>query len=198
MLYEYLVHRLYKFEFFSKPNIIDKESFFIPAGYDSLNLLNSFDVQNDLSKIYSERINSSKVHVKATEEEVVCEESQAFLKKFYGQQPVSSGQSIRQRIDKTPSEKTIQPNAYQTQPTPMQNAAKEEILRNSEPVKSEINSTSRTILKESIPSMSNFSTNTDRTKNNDPKDKAAAKPSEKISASEQLKKRLADLKNTNK
>jgi len=82
-LYEYLLHRLYKFDFNLKPNIIDKESYFIPAGYDSLSLLKSFDIQNNLDQIYTERIGVLKAKVMQADDEVQCEESQQFLKKFW-------------------------------------------------------------------------------------------------------------------
>ena len=83
ILYEYLLHRLYKFDFTIKPNIIDKESYFIPAGYDSLNLLQSFDFQEDLKKIYTERIVIIKAKLTQNDEEIQCEDSQQFLKKFW-------------------------------------------------------------------------------------------------------------------
>lgn len=82
-LYEYLLHRLYKFDFSIKPNIIDKESYFIPSGYDSLSLLKSFDIQNNLDQIYSERIGIQKTKVTQAEDEVQCEDSQQFFKKFW-------------------------------------------------------------------------------------------------------------------
>lgn len=190
---------MYKFEFFSKPNIIDKESYFIPAGYDSLSLLNSFDVQNDLSKIYSERINSSKSITKPFEDEIMCEDSQAFMKKFYGQQPsIGIGQTSRNKAEKQPSENTFSQNAYQTQPTHSQNSyyTKDESSKSIEPQKQESFNNNRIIHKEINPSQSNFST--ERPKIQNPKEKTVSKPTEKISASEQLKKRLADLKNINK
>ena len=38
-LYQYINHRLYGFNFATKPQIIEKDELFIPAGFDSLTLL---------------------------------------------------------------------------------------------------------------------------------------------------------------
>ena len=35
-LYQYILHRLYDFEFAFKPNLEEKDSLFIPSGFDSL------------------------------------------------------------------------------------------------------------------------------------------------------------------
>lgn len=89
LLYEYITHRLYDFKFTYKPNIIEKDAYFIPAGYDSLPLLSSYDIQGDLSKIYNERVSNIKPKVNnAQDDELVCEDQQSFLKKYYGVTPV--------------------------------------------------------------------------------------------------------------
>ena len=38
-LYQYLNHRLYDYSFASKPQIVEKDELFIPAGFDSLTLI---------------------------------------------------------------------------------------------------------------------------------------------------------------
>ena len=38
-LYQYINHRLYNFRFTNKPQIVEKDQLFIPAGFDSLNLI---------------------------------------------------------------------------------------------------------------------------------------------------------------
>ena len=38
-LYQYINHRLYNYKFANKPQIVEKDSLFIPAGFDSLNLI---------------------------------------------------------------------------------------------------------------------------------------------------------------
>lgn len=89
LLYDYILHRIYKFDFFSKINVIDKDSYFIPAGYDSSTVLASFDVIGDLGKLYSDRIAPVKSKSAYNEEEISCEETQIFLKRYYGTVPIS-------------------------------------------------------------------------------------------------------------
>ena len=38
-MYQYLNHRLYAYEFASKPQIVEKDELFIPSGFDSLTLI---------------------------------------------------------------------------------------------------------------------------------------------------------------
>ncbi len=51
-----MLNRIYDFDFFYKPNLSDKDSYFVPSGYDSLPVLKGFDTNDDLSKDYDERI----------------------------------------------------------------------------------------------------------------------------------------------
>lgn len=92
-MYEYIVHRVYNYDFYHRPNIIDRDAYFIPAGYDSLQVLNSFDIQGDLQKIYNERISNIEEKGNTLEKEIVCEDAQIFLKKFYGQSSSNNKQS---------------------------------------------------------------------------------------------------------
>ena len=39
VFYQYCVHRLYNFDFLFKPEIIERECLFLPAGFDSPNLI---------------------------------------------------------------------------------------------------------------------------------------------------------------
>jgi dynein light intermediate chain 1, cytosolic len=39
LLYKYLLHRVYDFEFFEKAQANQKNSIFLPSGFDSLNLI---------------------------------------------------------------------------------------------------------------------------------------------------------------
>lgn len=79
-----MVHRLYSLNFDVKPNIIEKNSYFIPSGYDNLNVLNSFDQNGDLSRMFNDRIMKVKTKTEEKEEEMICEDPQVFLKKWYG------------------------------------------------------------------------------------------------------------------
>ena len=53
-----------------KPNLTEKDSFFIPAGYDSLTALKNSDTQNMLSVLYDERIAAPKEKGYINEEEI--------------------------------------------------------------------------------------------------------------------------------
>jgi hypothetical protein len=61
---------------------MDKDSYFVPASYDSLPVLRSFDFRNDLRILYDERIYPIKQKSLTKEEEVVCEDINLFLKRF--------------------------------------------------------------------------------------------------------------------
>lgn len=61
ILYEYILHRIYNFDFLSKPNVIDKDCYFIPSGYDSSSVINGYDTIGDLEKLYEERIPKIKI-----------------------------------------------------------------------------------------------------------------------------------------
>jgi dynein light intermediate chain 1 len=89
VLYEYILHRIYKFEFRHKPNTNDKDSYFIPAGYDSLTILKNCDHQNELSLLYEDRVPIAKSKNIINEEEIVCEDVNVFLKRY-----VDKGQKV--------------------------------------------------------------------------------------------------------
>ena len=82
VLYDYLCHYLFGFDLMHKPNLTEKDSFFIPAGYDSLTALKNSDTQNMLSVLYDERIAAPKEKGYINEEEIFCEETNTFLAKL--------------------------------------------------------------------------------------------------------------------
>jgi hypothetical protein len=82
ILYDYILHRSYKFDLVHRPNLMDRDAFFIPSGYDNLNVLKSTDVNNDLSTPYEERIPMVKPKAIIRDEEVFCEDVNTFLNKF--------------------------------------------------------------------------------------------------------------------
>ena len=61
---------------------MDKESYFVPSGYDSLPILKSFDIRDDLKTIYDDRIVPVKQKNMVKEEEVTCEDLNLFLKRY--------------------------------------------------------------------------------------------------------------------
>lgn len=72
-MYEYILHRLYNFEFNIKPNLSDKESFFVPAGYDSITTLRESDINKELDKAYDLKTDKN-VFKDKQEEEFICED----------------------------------------------------------------------------------------------------------------------------
>lgn len=57
ILYDYICHILFNFDLAHKPNLLDKEAYFIPAGYDNLPLLQSNDEKkNYLKESYESKI----------------------------------------------------------------------------------------------------------------------------------------------
>lgn len=87
VLYDYICHRLFGFELTHKPNLTEKDSFFIPAGYDSLTALRDSDTQNMLSILYDEKIPPTKVKSYVNEEEIVCEDTNVFLGRLKTEKP---------------------------------------------------------------------------------------------------------------
>ena len=45
VFYSYLTHRLYDMQFEHKPQTVDKDSLFIPSGFDSLNMINQLAIE---------------------------------------------------------------------------------------------------------------------------------------------------------
>ena len=82
VLYNYICHSLFNFELPHKPNLIDKDCFFIPAGYDSLTALKQIDTQKDLEVLFDEKIPPEKTKNVAGEEEIICEDTNVFLGKL--------------------------------------------------------------------------------------------------------------------
>ena len=87
VLYDYIVHRLFGFDLTHRPNLSEKESFFIPAGYDSLSALRNSDTQNMLNVLYDEKIPVVKPKTYVKEEEIVCEETNVFLARMKNERP---------------------------------------------------------------------------------------------------------------
>lgn len=93
ILYDYLCHTLFNFDLKHKPNLIDKEAYFVPSGYDNLTLLTSNDLQGCLDFIYKERIPPEKARTVLVEEEVICEDTYTFLAKLKGENIISKEKS---------------------------------------------------------------------------------------------------------
>ncbi len=80
---------------------MDRDSFFVPAGYDSAPLLRDFDIQNELESLYEDRVPYIKPKNVIKEEEVMCEDVNIFLKKFVEKGKKMDGNLRRQHTDYT-------------------------------------------------------------------------------------------------
>ena len=81
ILYDYICHILFNFDLVHKPNLIDKEAYFIPAGYDNLELLKSNDDQknkNYLRETYEKRI-TPVIRKTIQEDDIQCEDTNTFF-----------------------------------------------------------------------------------------------------------------------
>ena len=79
LLYDYICHILFNFDLIHKPNLNDKEAYFIPAGYDNLELLQSNEEKkNYLNEKYEEKITPVEKKV-VPEEDIQCEDTNAFF-----------------------------------------------------------------------------------------------------------------------
>lgn len=76
------MHRLYKFDFQYKPNPIEKDSYFIPSGYDSAATIKNFDTQGHLTMLYEDKVPYVKPKNIIKEDEVGCEDLNSFLGKI--------------------------------------------------------------------------------------------------------------------
>ena len=80
VLSDYIFHTLFNYDLVHKSNMNDKNSYFIPSGYDRLSVLKSNDSQHDLDYEYTDKIKEEKEE-KVIEDEIVCEKVSDFLKK---------------------------------------------------------------------------------------------------------------------
>lgn len=79
LLYDYLCHCLFNFDMTHLPNLIDKEAYFIPTGYDSFELLQQSDPEKLLDILFEERIPYQKIQDTKVEEEETCEDTNTFF-----------------------------------------------------------------------------------------------------------------------
>ena len=80
VLYDYIFHSLFNFDLVHKSNMIDKNSYFIPSGYDRLSVLKSNDSQHELDYEFTDIIKEEKEEEKI-EDEIKCEKVSDFFQK---------------------------------------------------------------------------------------------------------------------
>ena len=81
-----------------KSNIIDKNSYFIPSGYDRLSVLKSNDTQKDLDCEFSDQIKGEKEEDTKMEDEIKCEKLSDYLQKIKSRAYKSRKSLIRDNI----------------------------------------------------------------------------------------------------
>ena len=80
VLYDYICHILFNFELVHKPNFIEKEAYYIPAGYDDLTLLNSNEeIKKNIEEPYEKRIKQEINEKPPIEEDIQCEDTNTFF-----------------------------------------------------------------------------------------------------------------------
>ena len=80
ILYDYICHTLFNFELLHKPNLIEKEAYFIPAGYDNLSILNSNEeTKRHLEDYFELKILSEDNNKNNYEEDIQCEDINTFF-----------------------------------------------------------------------------------------------------------------------
>ena len=61
ILYDYICHILFRFDLIHKPNLIDKEAYFIPSGYDDLSSLKTNYSDEEYEKKITPLVRPSKI-----------------------------------------------------------------------------------------------------------------------------------------
>lgn len=80
VLYDYICHILFNFELVHKPNFIEKEAYYIPAGHDDLTLLNSNEeIKKYMEESFEERIKPEINEKQIIEEDIQCEDTNTFF-----------------------------------------------------------------------------------------------------------------------
>ena len=81
ILYDLICHTLFNFELLHKPNLIEKEAYFIPAGYDNLKIINSNEeLKQYLEEYFEMKILSEEHNPKNNnDEDIQCEDINTFF-----------------------------------------------------------------------------------------------------------------------
>ena len=109
LLYEYLCNVLFNFDLIHKPNLVDKEAYFIPSGYDSLDNLRLSDSSTKyINMLYEDRFVNEKSKPIQEEEEETCEDTNLFLSKLISEK--DKNHSHRDNINKRKSPNEINNN----------------------------------------------------------------------------------------
>ena len=101
-MYDYICHILFNFDLIHKSNVIDRDSFFIPSGFDSLQTLKESDINEYLNILYEEKIQKEAEKNIPIEDEIICEDTNLFLSKLKGDKEIMTKKGPR-AMAKTPT-----------------------------------------------------------------------------------------------
>lgn len=105
LLYDYICNVLFNFDLIHKPNLVDKEAYFIPSGYDSLDNLRLSDSSTKyINMLYEDRFVNEKSKPIQEEDEIVCEDTNTFLGKLQSEKDKSLSHRDNMNKRKNPSE----------------------------------------------------------------------------------------------
>ena len=102
LLYDYICHILFNFDLIHKSNVIDRDSFFIPSGFDSLQTLKESDINEYLNILFEEKIQKEAEKNIPIEDEIICEDTNLFLSKLKGDKEIMTKKGPR-AMAKTPT-----------------------------------------------------------------------------------------------
>lgn len=105
LLYDYICNVLFNFDLIHKPNLVDKDSYFIPSGYDSLDNLRLSDSSTKyINMLYEDRFVNEKSKPIQEEDEIVCEDTNTFLGKLQSEKDKSHSHRDNIMKKRIPSE----------------------------------------------------------------------------------------------
>ena len=103
ILYDYICDILFNFDLIHKPNLIDKEAYYIPAGYDNLALLKSSDEQKKyLNESYEKKITPIIIKI-IQEEDIQCEDTNTFFENLKQMGVKGKDKGTKNKINATTS-----------------------------------------------------------------------------------------------
>ena len=127
VLYEYLIHRLYGFRFQRPAQILERESTFVPSGWDSPNLIQGLDYVQMPGKTFEENLPPPRPR-SLPKEEVPYTEDQSFLAEIQAKIRGQSRKSVNELGRKSGKARSWSPftweGKYRKWPLSLPSAAK--------------------------------------------------------------------------
>lgn len=79
ILYRYILHRLYDYQFSCKSQVHLKDQLFIPTGFDSLHLIDELCKEANQGELYENRIKRPQGQSQQVKQDIFCDEWQNLL-----------------------------------------------------------------------------------------------------------------------